>query len=229
MIIMRKQNFAGLLAVAAALAISMQPVAASSSSTVESMAEQAGSSSSASSVESVETIPVSLAEEPLSSGKILIDGTLYQLGETYTEIHERDWTLNDEDYEKYEKYMLNPRTASGSGISLYSDRYGRELGSFAIVIAQENPSEDLISMFDGIIDYIALPRLNREEPVPSFELPGGLTAESTLDDFKAAYGEPTYEYQDEGTSFESYDFSDGDVKLSAQWVDGKLNEIDIRD
>lgn len=173
------------------------------------------------------TAAETLADEPLSSGKIAIDGEVYQLGMTYNQISDGKWTLNDDDYAKYENYTLNPRTTSGSGVSLFSDQYGRELGCFSIVIAMENASEDSISLFDGAIDYIAAPQISRVESAPVIELPGGLTTDSKLDDFKAAYGEPYYEYSDDSTKFESYNFTNGDVEISVKWINGRMNEINL--
>ena len=63
--------------------------------------------------------------------------------------------------------------------------------------------------------------------LPAFVLPGGLTLESTEEDFIAVYGEPSHVYEDESTEFKSVSFRDGDVKLDVIWSKGKTDEITI--
>ena len=133
----------------------------------------------------------------------------------------------EEDYEKYQSYSLNPRTTSGSAMGLYSDKYGYEYENFHIMVSVMNASEDPIPYLDGTIDYLSIPSITRLEVLPEITLPGGLTLNSTEDDFRAVYGEPSSEYNDESTEFRSLTFKDGDVDLKISWYKGRINEITL--
>ena len=171
--------------------------------------------------------PSAISEEPLSAGLISIDGDIICLGTRYSEIHGGNWSLRTEDYEKYQSYSLNPRTTSGSAMGLYSDKYGYEYENFHIMVSVMNASEDPIPYLDGTIDYLSIPSITRLEVLPEITLPGGLTLNSTEDDFRAVYGEPSSEYNDESTEFRSLTFKDGDVDLKISWYKGRINEITL--
>ena len=162
----------------------------------------------------------------LSSGAISIDGDLFTLGTGFNEIS-GEWSLKPEDADKYKDYTLNPRTTSGSAMGVYKEKWGYEFNSFHVMISVVNTSESSIPYLEGDIDYLDIPGINRSEAVPDVILPGGLTLESTEEDFIAAYGDPSHEYEDESTEFKSVSFRDGDVKLDVIWSKGKIDEITI--
>ena len=112
-------------------------------------------------------------------------------------------------------------------MGLYSDKYGYEYENFHIMVSVMNASEDPIPYLDGTIDYLSIPSITRLEVLPEITLPGGLTLNSTEDDFRAVYGEPSSEYNDESTEFRSLTFKDGDVDLKISWYKGRINEITL--
>jgi hypothetical protein len=95
------------------------------------------------------------------------------------------------------------------------------------MVSVMNASEDPIPYLDGTIDYLSIPSITRLEVLPEITLPGGLTLNSTEDDFRAVYGEPSSEYNDESTEFRSLTFKDGDVDLKISWYKGRINEITL--
>ncbi len=160
----------------------------------------------------------------LASGQISIDGDIFTLGTGFNEIPS-EWSLTPEDAEKYKDYTLNPRTTSGSAMGVYKEKWGYEFNSFHVMISLVNVSESSIPYLEGAIDYLDIPGINRSETVPAIILPGGLTLESTEEDFIAAYGEPSNQYEDTSTEFKSLSFRDGDIKLDIIWSKGKIDQI----
>ena len=170
-----------------------------------------------------------VASSPLSAGILSLDGEVLRLGTTYNKMSGGSWTLNEDNLEKYSGYVLNPMTTSGSGMTLYNDKYGRQAGDFSVVISTRNATKEAVPMLDGEINYISLPKIARAESKPEIMLPGGLTPDSTPEDFIAAYGEPTYEYKDDESDSLSYNFQDGEVKLNVNWLKGNITGIDFND
>lgn len=143
------------------------------------------------------------------------------------EIEEGKWAISAKDHEKYESYTLNPRTTSGSAMSLYSEDYGYEFESFHIMVSLRNESEQPTPYLEGTVDYISIPSLARTEKLAEVVLPGGLTLESTEEELRAAYGEPASEYYDEAIEFRALSFEDGDVRMTINWVGGVINEVTL--
>ena len=164
-----------------------------------------------------------IADAPLSSGVMLIDGDLFTMGSGLNDI--QNWSITPEDEEKYKEYSLNPWTTSGGAMGLYKDSFGTDFTSFHVMASLMNASDSPIAYLDGAIDYLSIPGINRADSVPEVILPGGLTLKSTEEDFRAAYGEPSYEYEDEETEFRSVHFEDGEVEIQLTWVKGEISEI----
>ena len=167
-----------------------------------------------------------LNDAKLSSGSISIDGDVFTLGKGFNEIP-AEWTLKPEDAEKYKDYTLNPRTTSGSAMGVYKEKWGYEFNSFHVMLSLVNASEASIPYLEGAIDYLDIPGISRSETVPDIIFPGGLTLESTEEDFIAAYGEPSNEYEDASTQFKKLSFRDGDIKLDIIWSKGTIDQITI--
>lgn len=167
-----------------------------------------------------------LNDAKLSSGSISIDGDVFTLGKGFNEIP-AEWSLKPEDAEKYKDYTLNPRTTSGSAMGVYKEKWGYEFNSFHVMLSLVNASEASIPYLEGAIDYLDIPGISRSETVPDIIFPGGLTLESTEEDFIAAYGEPSNEYEDASTQFKKLSFRDGDVKLDIIWSKGTIDQITI--
>lgn len=165
--------------------------------------------------------------ETIADGAISADGQIIRLGMGYAEIEEGKWAISAKDHEKYESYTLNPRTTSGSAMSLYSEDYGYEFESFHIMVSLRNESEQPIPYLEGTVDYISIPNLARTEKLAEVVLPGGLTLESTEEELRAAYGEPASEYYDEATEFRALSFEDGDIRMTINWVGGVINEVTL--
>ena len=168
-----------------------------------------------------------IAQEPLSSGAISIGGETIRMGDTYSQIQDGKWTLNPADFERFQTYSLKPRTTAGEGMTLFSDEYGREFSNFHVVISLVNRSDQSIPYLDGAIDYLSLPSLTRQKNVPLITLPGGLTLESSEEQFKEIYGDPSSEYEDESKGYRSLSFKEGDIKMKVSWLNGNINEITI--
>ena len=167
-----------------------------------------------------------VTDAKLSSGSISIDGDVFTLGKGFNEIP-AEWTLKPDDAEKYKDYTLNPRTTSGSAMGVYKEKWGYEFNSFHVMLSLVNASEASIPYLEGAIDYLDIPGISRSETVPDIIFPGGLTLESTEEDFIAAYGEPSNEYEDASTQFKKLSFRDGDVKLDVIWSKGTIDQITI--
>ena len=167
-----------------------------------------------------------MKDATLASGQISIDGDIFTLGKGFNEIP-AEWTLKPEDAEKYKDYTLNPRTTSGSAMGVYKEKWGYEFNSFHVMLSLVNASEASIPYLEGAIDYLDIPGISRSETVPNIIFPGGLTLESTEEDFIAAYGEPSNEYEDASTQFKKLSFRDGDVKLDIIWSKGAIDQITI--
>ena len=165
--------------------------------------------------------------ETLAGGAISADGQIIRLGMGYAEIEKGKWAISAKDHEKYEAYSLNPRTTSGSAMALYSEDYGYDFESFHIMVSLRNESEQPVPYLEGTVDYISIPNLTRTEKLAEVILPGGLTLESTEEEFRAVYGEPVSEYDDEATGFRSLSFEDGEVRMGINWVKGSINEITL--
>lgn len=166
-----------------------------------------------------------VAEAPLSAGCISVDGDIFVMGTKFSDLPADTWTLNPEDYEKFKVYSINPRTTMGNAMSLYKDAYGREFSCFHVMVSLMNLSEEPIAYFDGAIDYLNIPGIARAESVAPVVFPGGLTLESTEEDFIAAYGDPVYKYDDESTDYKSRKFEDGEVQLEIVWSKGVISDI----
>ena len=160
----------------------------------------------------------------LSSGTISVDGDIFTMGTSLTEVN-GDWALKPEDAEKYKVYTLNPRTTSGSAMGLYKEKWGYDFSSFHVMVSLMNLSESPVPYLEGTIDYFNIPGLNRTENVPAIVFPGGLTLESTEEDFIAAYGEATYEYDDAATEYKVRTFEDGEVELQITWSKGVISDV----
>ena len=167
-----------------------------------------------------------IADAELASGTISIDGDLFTLGTSFNEV-QGGWALKPEDAEKYKDYSLNPRTTSGTAMGIYKDEFGYEFTSFHVMVSLMNESEAPIAYLDGAIDYLSIPGIQRAETVPPVVFPGGLTLESTEEEFIAAYGEPTYQYEDESTEFKTLKFQNGEVELEVIWSKGMIDEITL--
>lgn len=62
---------------------------------------------------------------------------------------------------------------------------------------------------------------------PAIELPGGITQNSTIEEVKAAYGEPTKE--EKSTSFTTYTYGSygKSLDISVSNTDGKITKIEL--
>ena len=194
----------------------------------ESTGEEAAADETATDATATDTATAdagAIAGMPLSSGAISVDGDLFVLGSNFRDVQASGWSLTQEDEEKYQEYTLNPRTTSGGAMGVYKDAYGYDFNSFHVMVSLMNASESSIPYLDGTVDYLSIPRISQvETPVPVV-FPGGLTTDSTEEEFVAVYGQPTYEYEDEETEFRSVTFEDGDVELQIIWTKGVINEI----
>ena len=112
-------------------------------------------------------------------------------------------------------------------MGVYKEEYGYDFTSFHVMLSLMNISESPIPYLEGDIDYLSIPGIRRSEAVPAVVLPGGLTLESTEEDFIAAYGEPDHVYEDAATEFKSVSFRDGDLKLQVIWSKGEIDEITL--
>ena len=164
-------------------------------------------------------------EETLAQGGITVDGQTIRLGMNCSQIQETGWAPNAEDSAKFESYVLNPKTGSGEAMALYNEAYGSDYESFHIMISMRNESEQPIPLLEGAVDYISIPNITKTAKTANVILPGGLTLESTEDEFKAAYGEPVGEYEDEASGFRALSFQNGDVRLDISWTKDGINEI----
>ena len=205
--------------------------ATSESSSAESASAEDATSESTSAEEATSasdaerTMDAIVADVDLSFGAVAVDDMVFILGTPFSAIKGSAWTLNPEDEEKYADYSLNPWTTSGSAMGVYSDEYGREYDSFHVMVSLMNASDDPIAYLDGAIDYLNMPGLNRVERLPNVVLPRGLTLTSTEEEFIAAYGEPTYEYEDAETEYRMVEFRDEEVKLQVTWSKGVMSDI----
>ncbi len=179
-------------------------------------AAEAAADSNAKTVQ--EGTDAAVLSDDIYSFQLLLDGELYEFPLSYADFIARGWTYDGDETEQLEaqSYMSVSEFTKGQ-LKIYADIIN--LGINAAPVSE------------CAIGGITLESYYTEKaPDTTAVLPGGITYnESTLDDIKAAYGEPSDSY--EGDLYTkltyTYDYYQ-DVDLYVDKETGVLNEIDLR-
>ena len=150
----------------------------------------------------------------LASKQISIDGTIYTLPFDYALIS-NDYTFDLADYGKEDGYVLNPGDKVLCTVYLENSNFD---SSFDFSVGFKNYGSDVKDIKETSIWALDTDiRWCDSTNYPSIILPGGITWGSTVDDVKAAYGEPTSDpYRAEELAYweYSYEIDDYEVRLT---------------
>lgn len=183
-----------------------------------------------------------LKDYQLKDGVIVIDGVLYQsFYDDYSKFVENGWDFEFGDRTVKESDVLNAHTYVIGGVYLYNEKYIGEsdyvrpsiyIGFF------NNTSENLpykqckvlgieVEGTSGFDTYES-----RDIPCYDFEIPGGIKRGATMEQIKAAYGDPDPDatYECDYYVVWTYDFEDEkvEVKLTVYYDTG-LQGVEIND
>ena len=120
--------------------------------------------------------------EGIMDGGFYLDGKVYQLPITVADMAESGWLIEETLNMKYEKFPANTVTNS-MNVKRSNDKLK------AIGVTLLNPYEEKLALDDVLVKQLVMGTLTANKVV----LPQGITWTSTLEEVKAAYGEPSKE------------------------------------
>lgn len=178
-----------------------------------------------------------------TDGVIVIDGVLYRTyDDPYSHLEENGWSFNLKDYGQDESYSLNSMEYVFSTIHLKNpEKYGDGYSSPSITIGIINTSDSLKPIKECNIHGIEVNGVNGTKTYENlatpakcydFELPGGVRRGSSMEDVKAAYGEPDDVYVADSDSFhyEILTYKNDEVKVTVRltvYSDSGLQGVEI--
>ena len=147
-----------------------------------------------------------------SDGVIVIDGVLYRTyDDPYMRLEENGWSFDLADYGKDESYSLNSMEYVFATIHLSNvEKYGDGYSNPELVIGIINTSDSLQPIKDcnihgikasGVSGFTTFESKNTPIQCYDFAIPGGLHRGSTMEEVKAAYGEPEDVYVADGDNY----------------------------
>lgn len=165
--------------------------------------------------------------DDLYSEQIAIDGKVYHLPFDYALISD-EWTFDMADYGHAEGYVMNPEDKVTSTISLENPKFDEDLDYYVGFVNAGTEAKDIkeTSVYSVDIDITWTDTNN----YPSVVLPKGITWGATLDEVKAAYGEPADSYYSDSLQYWSYTYKDDDYDYSVElqiYDDRGVTEIDV--
>ena len=169
----------------------------------------------ATATEAATTAPVDTGDlsSDLASQQISIDGTIYTLPFDYSLISS-DYTFDLADYGKEDGYVLNPGDKVLCTVYLENDNFD---DSFEFCTGFKNYGDGVLDIKETSIWALDTDiRWCDTDNYPTIILPGGITWGSTIDDVKAAYGEPEDDpYRSDSLAYWEYEYelNDGDYQV----------------
>ena len=150
-----------------------------------------------------------------------MDGTVYTLPFDYSLISDK-YTFHLADYGYEDGYILNPKGKVTSTIELESDDLDEDVNFWVGFLNTGSEAKDIkeTSIWAYSIDI----NWAETDKYPEIILPKGITWGSSVDDVKAAYGDPTedpYRAEDLGYWSYTYKSEDYDVYLTLTIYDDK--------
>ncbi len=162
------------------------------------------------------------ASDDIYSFQITINDELYQFPMTYEDFTAYGWEYDPGSYD--DAIELAPNQYSPF------EKFKKDGLQINGVVA--NLGMNTVSIEECIICGVSIEKFyfDKENSNPKVELPGGIVrGESTLDDVKAAYGDPSSDYDGDLYTMLEYDLDyDQEVKLYVDKDTGTLGNIDIR-
>ncbi|NLM34689.1 MAG: hypothetical protein GX206_04540 [Clostridiales bacterium] len=153
--------------------------------------------------------PTSLADDLLSF-QVKLDGTLYKLPIPIQELQKNGW-----------KAKLDPDTIIPARSHAYEVELTKNNQTLRVPVMN-------YSIYGAPLKYCFVNGIIYSDPdcIVSFELPKGITTESTLDQVLAAYGEPSSkEFSQEYASLVYKDKSDNTHLIQIEFEKGKLSYV----
>ncbi len=150
-----------------------------------------------------------------------MDGTVYTLPFDYSLISDK-YTFDLADYGYEDGYILNPKDKVTSTIELESDDLDEDVNFWVGFLNTGSEAKDIKET--AVWAYSIDINWAETDKYPEIILPKGITWGSSVDDVKAAYGEPTEDpYRAEELGYWSYTYKseDYDVYLTLTIYDDK--------
>lgn len=161
-------------------------------------------------------VPSELSDD-IYSFQVSIDGTVYQFPMWYSEFEALGWEYDGDPTETLSSNQYTTtQTWKKDGVTVYT--------SFA------NLSINSVPFSESMVAGITLDKFYLEDSDVEIVLPGGITWDvSNADDIKAAYGDPTSDYDGELYYQMTYEYdSYRDIELSVYKDSDTLKEVRLR-
>ncbi len=167
--------------------------------------------------------------DDLYSEQISIDGVVYHLPFDYSLISDK-YTFDLADYGKEDGYQLEANEYTLSTIYLENSEIDEDFDCTVGFKNLTSEAKDIKTTSIWAMDFDMT--YCETDNYPKVVLPKGITWGSTLDEVKAAYGEPTEDpYYADSLGYWSYTYSDDDLDYSVDLIiyeDKGVTEIDVK-
>ena len=167
--------------------------------------------------------------DDLYSEQISIDGVVYHLPFDYSLISDK-YTFDLADYGKEDGYQLEANEYTLSTIYLENSEIDEDFDCTVGFKNLTSEAKDIKTTSIWAMDFDMT--YCKTDNYPKVVLPKGITWGSTLDEVKAAYGEPTEDpYYADSLGYWSYTYSDDDLDYSVDLIiyeDKGVTEIDVK-
>lgn len=218
---------AGAMALGSSAAVGAEEAAAPAEATEAPAAEAAAPAETTEAPAADAAAPAEAAEAPAATlgediygFQMMMEGVLYQLPMTYAELTANGWTLSTRE---------DPEMMLGS--NEYAMVYFTK-GEYEICADMLNLSVNECKVTDCLVAGISVDTEYEDYDVAAFgvTLPKGITVgASTLEDIKAAYGEPSDTYEGDLGSTLTYEIDyNQSVEFYVSKEKGYLVEVDVR-
>ncbi len=196
--------------------------------TEEATEEDTEETTEESSSNSTVDTPADLSDD-LYSEQISVDGVVYHLPFAYSIIKDK-YTFDLADYGYENGYTLGPNEYILATVFLDNADYDSDLDVSAGFMNTTSEDQDIMETDVWAIEFDIT--WCKTDNYPEVVLPGGITWGATVDDVKAAYGEPEGEpYYAESLNYWSYTYEDEDNDYVVELViydDRGLTEISVK-
>lgn len=140
-----------------------------------------------------------LSSDKLESGEFVMDGTKYQFPDDVSKWLEGGWHISNR-YDNTDTFELEYNVES-SEFEVFNDEKTSEYVSMCVI----NLGMEPIKIDEALVSYLDVD-LSKAKDAMYVVLPGGITCDSTREDVKNAYGEPT----EEGEDYFQYTYTNAD-------------------
>ncbi len=206
------------------------PTEATTEASTEAATEAATDATTEEAKDSAPAAPAATVDglsDDLYSEQVSIDGKVYHLPFDYSLISD-EYTFDMADYGYEGGYVMNPEDKVTSTIQLENPNVDEDLDFYVGFVNTSGEAKDIkeTSIYSVDFDITWTETTN----YPSVVLPKGITWGATLEDVKAAYGEPDDSYYSDSLHYWSYTYEDDDYDYDVQltiYEDRGITEIDL--